>query len=97
MTCRFVTRITDNGSGHGCYPPRPAITGSPNVFVNNLAVVRVTDKYDTHCCKSSCHDGFLEEGSTTVFVNNLAIGRQGDPINCGSFVDEHSPDTCAGD
>ena len=35
-----VTRIGDNCTGHGCFPPRPSIAGSGNVFVKSKAVHR---------------------------------------------------------
>ena len=91
-----VTRLGDNCTGHGCYPARPSVAGSPTVFANNLPVIRVTDPYDTHCCGPACHGGTLAEGSSTVFAEGLAVGRQGDPIDCGSVVDEHSPDVYVG-
>jgi len=43
-----VVRRTDNCSGHSCYPPRPATTWSPDVFVNNLNVERRTDTLEPH-------------------------------------------------
>lgn len=33
----------------GCYPPRPNIEASPNVYVNGIAVHRETDGWATHC------------------------------------------------
>jgi len=94
--CPPATRLTDNCTGHGCYPPRPAVSGSENVFTNNLNQVRVTDQYASHCCDASCHGGILAEGSSTVYINNLPAGRQGDPIDCGSYADIHSPDVIIG-
>lgn len=78
-----VVRQTDISQGHGCFPPRPCVTGSPNVFYNGLPSQRVTDYYPTHCCGNTCHDGSLLSGSSTVFVNGLAQGRLGDPVSCG--------------
>ena len=85
-----VVRRTDNCSGHGCYPPRPATSWSPNVFVNNLNVERRTDTLESHCCVDVCHGG-VYEGKHTVFANGLDIQVQGDPIDCGSTCDECSP------
>ena len=78
-----VTRVTDICSGHGCFAPRPAITGSGNVFVNGLAVVRKDDEWDTHCCVT-CHNGISATVSTKVFVNGRGVTRIGDEISCGS-------------
>ena len=45
-----VHRRTDNCTGHGCYPPRPSATWSPDVICNNLNVERYTDTMQSHCC-----------------------------------------------
>jgi len=91
-----VTRKTDICTGHGCWPPRPSIQGSPNVFTNDLATHRETDDWAVHCCVS-CHGGNLASGSSTVYVNNLQMGRIGDPVDCGSSVAEGSPNVFCGD
>lgn len=96
MPCPPATRITDVCTGHGCWPPRPSCSGSPDVFTNNLNQMRVTDCYVTHCCPPPCHGGMLAKGSSTVWVNNLQAGRQGDPVDCGSYADQHSPDVYMG-
>lgn len=81
-----VCRIGDMSTGHvdgNCYfPPKPAVEGSSNVFVNGIAVVGVGDRWDIHCCGVSCHDSVSSEGSPTVFVNGVAIARVGDQISC---------------
>ena len=84
-----VVRKGDKCSGHGCYPPRPASKWSPNVFANGRNVERRTDTLESHCC-DGCHTG-VYEGVHTVFANNLDVQVQGDPIDCGSKCDEHSP------
>lgn len=80
-----ATRLSDVCTGHGCYPPRPSVAGSQNVFTNSLDQMRDGDPYAVHCC-SSCHAGFLANGSPNVFVNSRQAGRVGDSINCGSSV-----------
>lgn len=42
-------RENDVCSGHGCYPPRPNSSWSPNVFYNGLAAHRVDDSWEAHC------------------------------------------------
>jgi uncharacterized Zn-binding protein involved in type VI secretion len=32
-----VSRLGDNCTGHGCWPPRPSTGASPNVRVNGIA------------------------------------------------------------
>ena len=86
-----VHRKTDNGSGHGCFPPRPSASWSPNVFVNNLNVERQSDSMESHCCGPTCH-GASHDGVHTVFVNGLCIQTIGDPISCGSTAAEGSSD-----
>lgn len=92
-----AARVTDMCTGHrqwnGDYcdsewPPRPAVQGSKNVFINNLSAHRETDLWDVHCCDHDyrCHDSVLARGSRNVLVNNLQLGRCGDPIVCTSNV-----------
>jgi len=95
-----VARLADLCTGHGCYPPRPNIQGSPTVFVNGRPVHRLTDAWAIHCCGPSCHGAVLAKGSTTVFVNGLPCGRIGDlvgvPGECGSVVMTGSTNVSAG-
>jgi uncharacterized Zn-binding protein involved in type VI secretion len=91
-----VTRLGDKCTGHGCFPPRANTSASGNVFVNNIAVHRQGDAWDTHCCGPACHDSSLASGSGTVFVNNLQIARIGDPVACGSSIAGGSGNVFAG-
>lgn len=95
-----VTRVGDIGSGHAChFPPSPAIIGSPDVYVNNIPVVRQGDAYAPHACPTCPappHPRALSGGSGTVFVNGKPIGRVGDAISCGGNADAGSADTFAG-
>lgn len=82
-----ATRLGDICTGHPpCYPARPNIVASTNVFVNNKGWHRQGDGWAEHCCVGDCHPGVLTTGSPNVFVNNKQAGRIGDPVNCGSFV-----------
>lgn len=64
-----VSRMgVDLTAGH-CFPPVPIISASPSVFVNNIAVVRVGDPIQTHCCGIPCHSGSAANGSPNVFAN----------------------------
>ena len=96
MSGKGAARVMDRCSGHGCWPSRPAIQGSHNVFFNNKAAHRQGDLWQVHCCKS-CHTGNLASGSSTVFTNNKQQGRVRDPVNCGSFVISGSSDIFIGD
>lgn len=94
---RPVARIGDLCTGHENWPPRPAVGGSGDVFVNSIGVHREGDGWAVHCnSKPQCHDSILDEGSSTVFVNNLEVGRIGDPVACGSAVAQGSPNVFFG-
>jgi len=80
-----AARLGDICSGHGCFPSRPNIQGSPDVIVENRPLHRQGDAWQVHCCKS-CHAGNLASGSSTVIANGRQAGRIGDPVNCGSRV-----------
>lgn len=79
-------RHTDICTGHGCWPPRPNIQGSVNVFINNLGSHRVGDTWAVHCCPAipACHASVQGSGSPNVFVNGSAHARVGDAVACGS-------------
>lgn len=91
-----VSRLGDACSGHGCWPPRPSISASDNVFVNGRGALRQGDAYSVHCCKTNCHPGSLSSGSRSVFVNGRPLGRIGDPVNCGSVSAMGSDNVFAG-
>lgn len=89
-------RLGDVCTGHSCYPPRPNIQASPNVFVNGIPWHRQTDAWAVHCCGPPCHASVLCAGSPTVFVNSLEAARIGDPVCCGSAAATGSPNVFAG-
>ena len=91
-----VTRLGDLCTGHGCWPPRPNVSASPDVFANGIPVHRQSDSWDVHCCIMLCHDSILAAGSSTVLANNLQLGRVTDPVACGSTVATGSADVFAG-
>ncbi|MFV1530516.1 MULTISPECIES: PAAR domain-containing protein [unclassified Phaeobacter] len=82
-----VARITDQCTGHGCFPPRAATGASGNVFAEGLGVHRQGDAWAPHgCAVCPPHGGALASGSGTVFANGRVLGRIGDPVDCGSAV-----------
>ena len=93
-----VARVGDQCTGHGCWPPRPSVGGSPDVFCNGIAVHRQGDGWAPHTCPSipETHASVLANGSSSVFVNGKALGRIGDPVVCGSSVATGSADVFAG-
>lgn len=91
-----VGRLTDKDTGHGCWPPRASTTGSPNVFVNGKAALRVSDQFGPHTCGTNTHSGVITVGSNTVFANGKKLARIADNISCGSVISEGSPNVFAG-
>lgn len=91
-----VARLGDLCTGHGCWPPRPGIEASDDVFVNGIRVHRVGDGWQTHCCDGSCHPGVVVSGSGSVFINGRSAARIADSINCGSLIAQGSPNVFIG-
>ena len=77
-------------TGHGCYPPQPIATSSPNVFVNGRGVVRCgrnealpSDRVDIDLCAppEKGHAGQIEpKPPTKVYVNERKPARIMDEI-----------------
>ncbi len=84
-------RLTDLCSGH-CFPPRLNITSSRDTFINSIPATRYIDVRAIHCCGPLCHGG-LNIGVHDVHVNNRYSQAGGDPISCGCFQAQCSPDT----
>ena len=92
-----VTRIGDADIPH-CSKMVRAI-GSPNVFVNSIAVSRQTDINTVHLLPGApCppHVAPITTGSTTVKVNDLGCGRIGDSITSCTSVAAGSENVFAG-
>lgn len=90
-----VARLGDYCTGHGCWPPRPGASASPDVFVNGIPAHRVGDGWMVHCCKT-CHPGTVASGSGSVFINGRPAARIGDSISCGSLIAQGSSDVDIG-
>lgn len=91
-----AVRLLDLCTGHACYPPRPNIQASTDVFVNSRGWHRKADRWMAHCCYTSCHDSQTSEGSKSVYVNLKRVARIGDSICCGSKCLLGSNDVFAG-
>jgi uncharacterized Zn-binding protein involved in type VI secretion len=81
-----AARKQDLSSGHSCFPPRPIVEGSSNVFTNSRPAVRKGDLVDIHNCGNSAHKGNIAKGSATVYINSKQAARVKDPITCGDVV-----------
>ncbi|BAP57899.1 membrane protein [Thioploca ingrica] len=64
----------------------PAIQGSPNVFVNSQAALRVGDPgVHAACCGPNTWQA--TKGSKSVFINGIPAHRFGDDtVHCGGRV-----------
>lgn len=88
-----VVRLGDASTGHPhCYPPRPNVQGSPDVFCNGKAVHRLGDVWAVHgaCPDHVPHSGSASGGSPNIFINGRAICRIGDAISCGDTMAQGS-------
>jgi len=73
--------------------------GSPNVFVNGIALSRQTDINTSHLLPGNpcpSHAAPIALGSITVRVNSLGCGRIGDAITSCTSVAEGSLNVFAG-
>ena len=94
-----VTRIGDADMPHCSGMTRAE--GSPDVFINSIAVSRQGDNNTTHKlppdippCPS--HAASIAIGSTSVFVNGQGCGRVGDDISGCTKVMQGSENVFAG-
>ena len=92
-----VTRLGDICTGHGCFPSRPNVAASSDVFTNGIGTHRVGDSWAVHGC-SNCtpHGGVTASGSGSVFVNGRPCARIGDGVSCGSSIAAGSGNVFAG-
>lgn len=90
-----AARLSDRCTGHGCYPSRPNVEASTDVFTNDRGAHRQGDGWAVHVC-TGAHKGNLSSGSSNVFINDKQAGRIGDPVSCGSKVQTGSSDVFIG-
>jgi uncharacterized Zn-binding protein involved in type VI secretion len=88
MPFPVVRANSDLTTGHSVYDPTTFQSGSENVFVNNLPVVRQSDPIDPHP-----HDGGAVGNQGGVMANNLPIQHVTNEVDCGDHSAEGSPDT----
>lgn len=80
-----IARKGDLCTGHGCWPPRPAIEGESRFTVAGQPVHLQGQAWAPHTCKTT-HAGTLASGSSRFTVGGRAVGRIGDAVSCGSKV-----------
>jgi len=85
-------RVPDINSGHGCFSPTLAVTGSPTVFANSMPAHRMGDIHIPHPCPGSPPHFVIQAlGCPSVFVNSLPWAGVGHPEACGSLLITGSP------
>ena len=95
-----ATRIGDADVAH-CSGMTRAV-GSPDVFINGIAVSRQGDVNTSHLLPGGADDGCpphtapITTGSPTVFINNKGCGRVGDAITGCTSVAAGSPNVFVG-
>ena len=91
MSTRFVVRLGNICTGHGPYPPRPNIEGSPNFSIKGFPVHREGDGWASHCRTSppwDCHTSVMGVCDSKFMANGKTVAFVGDPVVCGSFCAE---------
>lgn len=100
MSSKAIARVKDKTVGHGSFPPREAISGSPDVYANTLAVNRVGDLWADHPGKSPHTPGQKDKTAdlpdACVFANNLGVARIGDKVEADKIAGG-SPNVFVGD
>ena len=87
MTLLVARKGVDICTGHDACPSRKAVEGSPDVFLEGYAVVRLGDLWESHGCPAHPpHQGRVLQASDEVIVNGLPVVRVGDPLDCGGNV-----------
>ena len=81
-----VARLGDSCTGHGWFPSRSNVEGSPNVYVNGKPAHAVGHAWATHRCGKSVHGGSLATGAARVYVNGRRLGHVDASVSCGSKV-----------
>ena len=90
MSGQPVTTIGKKTTGHGPYKPRASTSGSGDVKVNGIGVVRQGDTWAPHTPPpNDIHAGETHtttSGSATVFANNKPLARIGDPVESDTIA-----------
>ncbi|MBX2808813.1 MAG: PAAR domain-containing protein [Cellvibrionaceae bacterium] len=98
MSNKAAGRRGDMGSSHGAWHPSPAITGSPDVFINGKPALRVGDALAPHVKpKRPPHGRAMAQGFSGVLINGKPACAVGHKINCGGTLSAGSPNVFFGD
>ncbi len=90
-------RHLDKSIGH-CYPSRPILRCSKDVFINRKGGINTTHSFaQVHKCGKSVHGmGPPAKGSSTVYLNNNQMVRTTDPVSCGDTCGKGSTNVFVG-
>lgn len=89
---RNIRLGVDASRGHGCFSPTVPATAAITVFTDQIAEVRISDKYVPHCCKG-CHTPSVVMGARITYTEQLATHRSGDSLSCGDTAGNGSIST----
>lgn len=81
--------ISENTTGHGCWPPTTICEGASTVISENLPASRVGDACIPHTCTQEpypTHAPAIASGSSTVIIENMPSARIGDSLSCGDVI-----------
>jgi len=94
-----VTRKGDICTGHGCWPPRPSVEGTPRFIIGGKEAHLQGHAWAPHTCPDipETHASVLESGAPRFLIHGLQLGRIGDPVACGSSVATGEPRFIVGD
>ena len=93
-----AARLGDLGEGHGCFPPTPILSGSPDVIINGRPAARPGDPLLLHACPNCPpHPRSISAGSGNVIINGKPAARVGDAIGCGGSLSSGSGDVLIGE
>ena len=94
---RNIRLGVDASTGHGCFPSTIPASASMTVHTDQIAEVRVSDRYVPHCCPNKgCHVPMVTVGARITYTDQLATHRAGDPLGCGDTSSGGSMTTYSG-
>lgn len=81
-----AVRLGDICTGHGCFSPRPVVSGNLKVIIDGKPACTIGDVLVPHCCGPICHPGNIASGSFKVIIGGRPAASIGDVVSCGSFM-----------
>ena len=85
--CTIASTTNGHPPGHSPHGPFSPLKGSPSVFVEGRAVVRIGDPCPAHS-PSFVPTTPIAEGSSVVFADGLPVAGEGHKLACGDFLSQ---------